>query len=168
MLKTFGLIMFVLGIGICLGICLNNLQIGHTVFAQQKVSSPKQEKILVRGSGRAVTGKKLKEVEKFKFRALNNPQFQFFEDVPKGKKLVITDVIYVSQRSVYQKAIFINFNGGDGLLFQVFVSPDTAGELHLCSGYEMSSGRSLMTYTDGTSGPEQYVSISVTGYLVDE
>jgi hypothetical protein len=40
--------------------------------------------------------------------------------------------------------------------------------VHLCSGYVIPSGHALVAFTNAAIEPEQYVSVSVTGYLADE
>jgi hypothetical protein len=54
------------------------------------------------------------------------------------------------------------------ILFQVRISPGESDEVHLCSGYVIPSGHALVAFTNAALEPEQYVSVSATGYLADE
>ncbi|HEX9928880.1 MAG TPA: hypothetical protein VGB02_10120 [Pyrinomonadaceae bacterium] len=166
MILKFGFLTIVLLFGICLGFFIQN-NFKNNVIAHGNETIADSEKILVVGHGRAITGKDPNDAEKFKF-APNNKMGEYFDVVPKGKKLIITDVIYIPQRSVKQNGVAINLNNGYGILFQALVSPNDGGDIHLCTGYGIESGRSLYAYTDGTSTPGQYISISVTGYLTNE
>lgn len=167
MIVKFGFLTIILLFGICLGFFIQN-NFKSTVVASGNESAPDTEKILVVGHGRAITtGGEVADAEKFRF-APKNKMGEYFDVVPKGKKLVITDVIYIPQRSVKQNGIVINLNNGYGILFQAMVSPNDGGDIHLCTGYEIDSGKSLFAYTDATSKQGQYISISVTGYLTSE
>jgi hypothetical protein len=104
--------------------------------------------------------------------ASNAPQ-RSFKVIPAGKKFVLTDVMYIAQGTVRQD---VTVNIGDanpatqthGILFQVRISPGESEEVHLCSGYVIPSGHALVAFTNAGIEPEQYVSVSATGYLADE
>ena len=90
-----------------------------------------------------------------------------------GKKLVLTDIMYISQGNVRQDLVVNIANANPAnqthdILFQIRVSPDESPEVHLCSGYVIASEHALVAFTNAGPAPEQYVSISVTGYLADE
>jgi len=93
--------------------------------------------------------------------------------VPAGKKFVLTDVIYQAQASV-QQPMTVNIAsanlsvGKQSILFQTTVEPMKSEQVHLCSGYVIPEGHSLVAYTGRGLEREQYVSISVTGYLIDQ
>lgn len=93
--------------------------------------------------------------------------------MPAGKKFVLTDAVYIAQGSVRQ-GLTVNVadvrpeNGTDAILFQVRISPGESHEVHLCSGYVVPSGHALAAWTNAGLEPEQYVGVSVTGYLADE
>jgi hypothetical protein len=57
---------------------------------------------------------------------------------------------------------------GHSILFQVRLAPTESDQVHLCSGYIIRAGSSLIAFTNAGLEPEQYVSVSVTGYLIDE
>lgn len=159
------LIILTLAIGILAGLALNQV-----AFSQ---SAPAQDsgKLLVQGHGRAISSLQ-PPGEHFTLQASNTPQ-RPFKVVPSGKKFVLTDVMYISQLSVRQDLV-VNIakanptNKTHDILFQVRLSPGASDDVHLCSGYEIPSGYSLVAYTNAGLEPEQYVSVSVTGYLADE
>jgi hypothetical protein len=96
-----------------------------------------------------------------------------FSVVPKGKKFILTDVMYQSQRTVRQN-IVVNIAKANptqkthDILFQVSLDTGKSEQVHLCSGYEIPAGYTLSAFTGAGYAAEQYISISVTGYLVDE
>ena len=154
-----------LAIGILVGIVLDHTSSSQSAHAQE----PGQ--LLVRGHGRAISSLR-PPGEQFTLDASDGPQ-RSFKVVPAGKKFVLTDVMYVSQGSVKQD-LTVNLGSADpanqkhDILFQVRISPGESHELHLCSGYVIPSGHALVAFTNAGLQPEQYVSVSVTGYLADE
>ena len=54
------------------------------------------------------------------------------------------------------------------ILLQVFVKPGEGTETHLCSGYVIPAGHSVMAWTNAGLEPGQWVQVAVTGYLIDE
>ena len=86
---------------------------------------------------------------------------------------MLTDVMYEAQVSVRQTLIVNIANANlaaktHDILFQVSLGPLKSEQVHLCSGYVIPAGNSLVAYTNYGMAPEQYVSISVTGYLTDQ
>jgi|SRR6185369_1540331 len=154
-----------LAIGILVGIVLDHTSSSQSAHAQE----PGQ--LLVRGQGRAISSLR-PPGEQFTLDASDGPQ-RSFKVVPAGKKFVLTDVMYISQGSVKQD-LTVNLGSADpanqkhDILFQVRISPGESHELHLCSGYVIPSGHALVAFTNAGLQPEQYVSVSVTGYLADE
>lgn len=154
-----------IGIGMLVGFALNHLPFFQTAYAQE----PGQ--LLVQGHGRAISSLR-PPGEQFTLIASNAPQ-RSFKVVPAGKKFVLTDVMYISQGSVRQD-VTVNIanahpaNQTHGILFQVRISPGESDDVHLCSGYVIPSGHALVAFTNAGLEPEQYVSVSVTGYLADE
>jgi hypothetical protein len=165
MFSKISLIALTLGIGILLGIAL-----GHTSFSQNAHAQEAGQR-LVRGHGRAISSLR-PPGEQFTFDASNAPQ-PSFKVVPAGKKFVLTDVMYISQGSVRQD-LTVNIASADpaiqkhDILFQVRLSPGESHDLHLCSGYVIPAGRALVAFTNAGLEPEQYVSVSVSGYLADQ
>lgn len=155
----------ILGVGLIAGFTLNQILITRPAFAQ------KADKILVQGHGRAISSLK-PPGEQFTLMAEHASQHSF-KAVPAGKKFVLTDVLAIAQGSVRQD-ITVNVataqppNGTGSLLFQVRISPGGSNEVHLCTGYVIPSGQALAAWTNAGLEPEQYVSLSVTGYLADE
>jgi hypothetical protein len=165
MFSKISLIALTLGIGILVGIFLNHTSLSQSVHAQE----PGQ--VFVRGHGRAISSLR-PPGEQFTLDASDASQ-RSFKMVPAGKKFVLTDVMYISQGSVRQD-LTVNIGTADpanqkhDILFQVRISPGESHELHLCSGYVIPSGHALVAFTNAGLAPEQYVSVSVTGYLADE
>ena len=154
-----------LGVGLVAGFTLSQLLPVRQAFAQEP------GKILVQGHGRAISSLK-PPGEQFTLIAENDPR-RSFKVVPAGKKFVLTDAVYIAQGTVSQE-LTVNVadaqpaSGKSGILFQVRVSPGESDEVHLCSGYVIPSGHALAAWTNAGLQPEQYVSVSVTGYLADE
>lgn len=158
-------------VGLCGGFLLNRLPTSLTVRAQDAINPPQSNQILVRGNGRAVS-RLAPPGEQISLIPSNTPQ-RSLTVVPAGKKFVLTDVVYQPQVSVRQP-VTVNIGnanlaaGRHDILFQLTVEPMKSDQVHLCSGYIIPAGNSLVAWTGYGPEPEQYVSISVTGYLVDQ
>ena len=165
MFRRLSLAALALGVGVAVGFALNRITDSQSVHAQEP------GRLLVQGHGRALSSSK-PPGEQLTLIASNAPQ-RPFKLVPAGKKFVLTDVMYIAQGSVRQD---VTVNIGDanpanqthGILFQVQISPGESDDVHLCSGYVIPSGHALVAFTNGAIAPEQYVSVSATGYLADE
>ena len=157
--------------------------VGFTVSRSTLLSASAQERtqILVRGNGRAISSLKPHDSEKFTLYAVDNSR-NSFTVVPSGKRFVLTDVMYIAQGSVRQDLV-VNIADaspspqksqgprsefGHTILFQVRLAPTESDQVHLCSGYIIPAGSSLIAFTNAGLEPEQYVSVAVTGYLTDE
>jgi hypothetical protein len=152
--------------GILLGVFEQNYLSGGSAFAQ---SEEKFNKLRVEGHGRAYTSWEPSEAEKIIFSTKNESE-KSFNVIPEGKKLILTDVVYNPQGSVKQN-ITVNLSEsgqGNSIMFQIKVSPDKSEVVNFCSGYTIDSGKSVKAYTDTNAKDGQYISISVTGYLIDE
>ena len=156
---------------------------GFTVSRSTLRSASAQERtqILVRGNGRAISSVMPHDSEKFALYA-DGASRSSFKVVPSGKRFVLTDVMYIAQGSVRQDMV-VNiadaspgtqkYNGSGSefthrILFQVRLSSRESDQVHLCSGYVIPAGSSLIAFTNAGLEPEQYVSVAVTGYLIDE
>jgi hypothetical protein len=154
-----------LGVGLLAGYALNHL------LPVRPASAQEPGKVLVQGHGRAISSRK-PPGEQFTLSAENDQRLPF-KVVPAGKKFVLTDVVYIAQGSVRQD-LTVNLAdtqpgvGTGDILFQVRISPGESHEVHFCSGYIIPSGHALAAWTNAGLEPEQYVSLSVTGYLADE
>jgi hypothetical protein len=163
------LIILSLAVGLGIGVLSNRSSTIRPAHAQDVVNS-EPNKILVQGHGRAISSLK-PPGEQFTLIASNAPRSSF-KVVPPGKKFVLTDVMYETQRSVRQTLTVniananLSANTND-ILFQVSLEPAKSDQVHLCSGYAIPAGNSLVAYTNAGLAPEQYVSVSVTGYLAD-
>ena len=162
-----------LGIGMGVGFTVNRSTL-RSAYAQERTQ------ILVRGNGRAISSLKPHDSEKFTLYTADSAGSSFTV-VPSGKRFVLTDVMYIAQGSVRQDLV-VNIahasprtqnSKGPGsdfshsILFQVTLSPRESDQVHLCSGYIIPAGSSLVAFTNAGLEPEQYVSVAVTGYLTD-
>lgn len=143
---------------------------GYTPTAR---TAPTQDEhqILVDGHGRAISSLR-PPGEPFRLSLARTPQ-RSFREVPQGKKFILTDVMYIAQASLRQDAT-VNIASANAvrqtheILFQVRISPNESDDVHLCSGYVIPAGHSLVAFTNAGLAPDQYVSIAVTGHLADE
>ena len=168
MSRNSWLIILALVLGMFGGLVVNRLPISLTARAQNAIN---QTQILVHGNGRAVS-RLAPPGEPISLIPSTTPQ-RSFTVVPAGKKFVLTDVIYQAQVGVHQPMTvnLANANlraGKHDILFQITVDPMKSEQVHVCSGYVIPAGNSLVAYTGYGPEPEQYVSISVTGYLADQ
>jgi hypothetical protein len=148
------------------GHILTRISPPQTTLAQESNKPRQSERILVKGFARAITSLESPTPhEEFSFTAEGSAPF--FKKVPKGKKFVLTDIMLHPQGSVLEP-ITVNIGGGSaGLLTQIRIEPNKSKQTSLCSGYVVSEGESLTAYT-GWGKPRQFVSVFVTGYLMDE
>lgn len=158
------------------------MAVGFTVSPPtlQSASAQERSQTLVRGNGRAISSLKPHESEKFTLFA--DTSSSSFTVVPPGKKFVLTDVMYIAQGSVRQDLVVNIAEATPGtqkspgprsefthsILFQVRLLPRESNEVHLCSGYIIPAGNSLIAFTNAGLEPEQYVSVAITGYLTEE
>ena len=165
------LILFSTVLGLGIGFGFNRASSVSPAYAQDIANSAQPNRILVQGHGRAVSAL-APPGEQFSLIASNAPRTSFTV-VPAGKKFVLTDVMYETQVSVRQ-TLTVNIANANlvakthDILFQVMLEPMKSDQVHLCSGYVINAGNSLVAYTNWGMAPEQYVSISVTGYLTDQ
>lgn len=152
-------------VGLVAGFALNHLLAARPAMANES------DKILVRGHGRAISSLK-PPGEQFSLIVESDPQ-RSFQVVPEGKKFILTDVMYETQGSVRQNLTVNIANANPSanthdILFQVSLDPGKSDQAHLCSGYVIPAGNTLVAFTNAGLMPEQYVSVSVTGYLVSQ
>jgi hypothetical protein len=171
MFRKASLIVVGLSVGLGLGFTLSQRSWLRPAQAQEGSGAAQLNRILVQGHGRANSLAK-PPGEQIVLSQSNAPQSSF-KVVPPGKKFVLTDVMYEAQVSVRQTLIVNIANANIGasthdILFQVSLEPMKSDQVHLCSGYVIPAGNSLVAFTNYSLAPEQYVSISVTGYLADQ
>lgn len=161
------LVLFFLGIGLGLWVKENGI-VSNAIAQESRQTSEKQ---LLRGEGRANTSWKVPNHTKEPFTILTSPQSSF-SIIPKDKNYVLTDVVFHPQQSVHQ-TVTVNISLLDptkqyvSILFQTKVNPNESETVNFCSGYVVPAGYSLVAYTGAGYQPEQYVSISFSGYLED-
>jgi hypothetical protein len=171
MFRKSWLIILALVIGPALGLTLSRVPSAESAHAQNAAGAEQPDRILVRGHGRAVSSLR-PPGEEFIFTASNAP-LSSFKVVPPGKKFILTDAMYETQGSVRQ-SLTVNIADANpsadthDILFQVSLEPGKSDQAHLCSGYVIPAGNKLIAFTNAGLVPEQYVSISVTGYLADQ
>lgn len=133
-------------------------------------------KILVHGYGQANSSEK-PPGQQFTLIASNAPQ-RSFKVVPPGKTFILTDMVY-NARGV-NEMLTVNLAKGKltpdipekpyvaDILLQTYIKPTETQETHLCTGYVIPSGHSVMAWTNFGLQPNQWVQVAVTGYLIDE
>ena len=168
MFNKSGFTIFVVTVSLSIGFIS-----GHSLLQSalaQDMRSAHTEKILVKGQGRAISLSP-HPGEQITLVASNSPQP--FSVIPQGKKFVLTDVMYETQGSVRENLV-VNITNANisrkthDILFQISLDPGKSDQVHLCSGYVIPAGNSLVASTGAGVAAEQYVSISVTGYLADQ
>jgi hypothetical protein len=153
------------GFGLSVGLLL-----GYSPTARTTAIRDTQQ-VLVDGHGRAISSLR-PPGEPFILHVTRSPE-QSFRVVPSGKEFILTDVMYIAQGSLRQDAA-VNIASADParqtheILFQVRISPGESHDVHLCSGYVIRAGRSLVAFTNAGLAPEQYISVAVTGYIANE
>ncbi|MDX6497551.1 MAG: hypothetical protein QOG23_811 [Blastocatellia bacterium] len=171
MLRKSWPILFSSIVGLGIGLALNRVSSVRPAYAQDGANAAQSNRILVQGHGRAVSAL-APPGEQFSLSPSNAPRTSFTV-VPAGKQFVLTDVMYEAQGSVRQP-LTVNIANANliakkhDILFQVSLEPMKSDQVHLCSGYVIPAGNSLVAYTNNGMAPEQYVSISITGYLIDQ
>jgi hypothetical protein len=170
MFRKTWLLILALAFGLVIGLMLNRTSL-QLAFAQETENAERPDKVFVQGHSRAISSLS-PPGEQFTLIPSNAPTTSF-KIVPPGKKFVLTDVVYHPQYSVRQVltvniANYNPINNAPDILFQVRLEPNKSDQVHLCSGYVIASGHGLAAFTNAGLQPEQYVSISITGYLADE
>src|SRR5687768_14346069 len=135
------------------GLCVGYSMAAFTVGAQPA------DRVLMKGHGRAITGLRHTQVEPFRLLMSDTPE-RGFVVVPPGRTFVLTDVMFIAQESVRdQVAVNISVIGphqpGPRILFQTRIGPRASEDVHLCSGYVIPEGHSLVAYTGASFAPEQ-------------
>jgi hypothetical protein len=168
MSRTSWLTVASLFLALIFGFLIGKLAVPRTALAQ---NAPQVNQVLVHGHGRAVS-RLAPPGERIELIPSTTPQ-RSFTVVPAGKKFVLTDVMYEAQVSVRQP-VPVNIGnanpsaGKHEILFQFIVDPMKSDQVHLCTGYVVPAGNSLVAFTGHGPEPDQFVSIAVTGYLVDQ
>ena len=154
------------------GIILTQLSGSHA----QEQANADENKILVHGYGKASSSEK-PPGEQFTLIASNAPQ-RSFKVVPPGKTFILTDMVY-NARGVKEN-LTVNLANGiltpdkpekpyvADILLQTYINPTETQETHLCTGYVIPAGHSVMAWTNAGLQADQWVQVAVTGYLIDE
>jgi len=144
--------------------------------AQERIVADATEKIFVHGYGIAKSAE-APPGQQFILIASNDPK-RPFKVVPPGKTFILTDMVY-NARGVKQN-LTVNLANGKltpeikekpftaDILLQTYLKPGEGAETHLCTGYVIAAGHSLMAWTNAGLEPDQWVQVGVTGYLIDE
>ena len=133
------------------------------------------DRIIVHGYGSANSAEP-PPGQQFTLIASNAPN-RSFKVVPPGKTFILTDMVY-NARGVSQN-LTVNLANGRlspemaekpytaDILLQTYLKPGEGAETHLCTGYVIPSGHSVMAWTNAGLEPGQWVQVAVTGYLID-
>jgi hypothetical protein len=169
--KNLWPIFLALVVGIGIGLVLSRNISLPSAHAQEMGNAGQPPKVLVQGHGRANSSLR-PPGEQFTLSTSDAPRSSF-KVVPAGKQFILTDVMFETQGSVRQN-LTVNISNANiptnrqNILFQVSLDPGRSDHVHLCSGYVIPAGNTLVAYTNAGLGPEQYVSVSVTGFLADQ
>lgn len=149
------------------GYALNRVSPLQTTLAQESKLPQRTERVLVKGHARGLSSK---QFDKFTFTAEGSTDS--FMTVPKGKKLVLTDIALHPQTDVIE-TITVNIasapqKGAITPLTQMRIQPYGYENVSLCSGYVIPAEHSVVAFTNSGLKPGQIVSIFATGYLTDE
>jgi hypothetical protein len=144
--------------------------------ARGQATADDSDKILVHGYGNA-SSSETPPGQQFTLIASNVPN-RSFKVVPPGKTFILTDMVY-NARGVKQN-LTVNLANGQltpespdkpytaDILLQTDLKPGESAETHLCTGYVIPAGHSVMAWTNAGLEPRQWVQVAVTGYLIDE
>lgn len=148
---------------------------GFTRLPSAFARTSDDEKILVHGYGTAISTEK-PPGQQFTLIASNAPN-RSFKVVPPGKTFILTDMVY-NARGVRQN-LTVNLANGRlipekpnvpyvaDILLQIYLKPTETQETHLCTGYVIPSGNSVMAWTNAGLEADQSVQVAVTGYLIN-
>jgi hypothetical protein len=160
---------FIIGLGFAT-ISFNSFST-HAAFSQDRTDLTLPKSKLIRGHGRAISSQ-TPPGEKFTLIASDSSRVSF-TTIPNAKSFILTDIVYHTQGSVVQP-LTVNIadadpvTGKQSILVQVHLGPGQSEDIHFCTGYVIPAGHAVSAFTNAGLEREQYVSISITGYLVDE
>ncbi len=171
-LYTFS-ILLAMAVAFVAGATLTELSGGRV---QGQTADAGADKILVHGHGNANSSEQ-PPGQQFTLIASNAPN-RVFKVIPPGKTFILTDMVY-NARGVKQN-LTVNLANGRltpeilskpftaNILLQTYLKPGEGAETHLCTGYVIPSGHSVVAWTNAGLEPDQWVQVAVTGYLIDE
>ena len=92
-----------------------------------------------------------------------------FTKVPRGKRLIITDVVLNPQGDV-TAAHTVNLakknpNGTHRIFLQFRVPPGATQQAHFHTGHVIEAGKEVITFTDANPPAGQHISVALNGYL---
>jgi hypothetical protein len=170
MQRSFFLLVAVL-VAFASGVCVT----WRAQTSAQEQTNSDGNRILVHGYGNVNSSEK-PPGQQFTLIAANAPQ-RSFKTIPAGKTFILTDMMY-NGRGVRQN-LTVNLAKGKllpekpdvpyvaDILLQTYMKPGESAETHLCTGYTFPTGYSVMAWTNAGLEPDQWVNVTVTGYLVD-
>ena len=142
----------------------------------QEQTNPDSHRILVHGYGNANSYER-PPGQQFTLIAANAPQ-RSFKTVPVGKTFILTDMMYAKTGRGVRQNLTVNLAKGKllpekpvvpyvaDILLQTYMKPGESAETHLCTGYTFPSAILMAGLMPGLE-PDQWVNVTVTGYLVD-
>ena len=92
-----------------------------------------------------------------------------FTKVPKGKRLIITDVMLNPQGDATAPH-WVNLaertpNGTSRIFFQFRVPPGATQHAHFHTGFVIVAGKEVVTFTDANSPAGQHITVALNAYL---
>jgi hypothetical protein len=167
------LLILLLGVFIGLGFATPSLNSFSTrsAQAQDRIDTTLPSSKIIHGHGRAVSSQ-TPPGERFTLIGADSPRMSF-ATIPNGKRFLLTDLVYNAQGSVMQ-SLTVNIADADpvtqthSILFQVRLGPGQSEDVHFCTGYVIPAGHTVTAFTNAGLEKEQYVSISITGYLLEQ
>ena len=98
-----------------------------------------------------------------------SPYVGFFEVVPTGMTLTITDVLLNPEENVtaaHRVCLFDGFpNGGGEIFFELRAQPLTTRQAHLLTGYVIQPGHKVISFTLALPPANQSMVVWLTGYV---
>ena len=90
-------------------------------------------------------------------------------EIPKGTKLVLTDVLYNPHEGSGGHTINIAEQSPEGhsIIFQCKVHPDTTEQVHLHTGYPFAPETTAIAFTDANPPEGKHYSLDLFGYVED-
>ena len=126
-----------------------------------------QKRTMVLGTATVVSGG-AGTITKVQWRPELTNAFSIVE-VPKGQKLVLTDVLYNPQQGSGGHTINIAEQSSEGhsIIFQCQTHPDATQQVHLHTGYPFAPGTTAIAFTDANAPTGKHYSLAFFGYLED-
>jgi hypothetical protein len=90
-----------------------------------------------------------------------------FLEVPPGKKLVMTDFVFIPQTDCTTRHVINLTNSALAGILQLYVNPSFHTDAHFTTGYVLGQDDHVLAFSDAGSPSGQHVTIYLSGYLVN-